>query len=118
MRALRNSFTNSCESHRDTFDTDRLYSRNHIAICQHAGVGGEQDTFDTKGGSHSEVDLGGPRILNQFFRGYSAMDVAGEKKLSWSCLIAFFPLCPGVESGPPALGFQGLNSPALPASLV
>lgn len=81
-------------------------------------MGGEQDTFDTKGGSHSEVDLGSPRILDQLFRGYSAMDVAGEKKLSWSCLIAFFPLCPGVESGPPALGFQGLNSSALPASLV
>ena len=80
MRALRNSFTNSCESHWDTFDTDRLYSRNHIAICKHAGVGGEQDTFDTKGGSHSEVDQGGPRILHQLFRGYSAMDVAGEKK--------------------------------------
>ena len=82
MRALRNSFTNSCESHWDTFDTDRLYSRNHIAICQHAGVGGEQDTFDTKGGSHSEVDQGGPKNFHQLFRGYAAMDVAGEKKLS------------------------------------
>ena len=81
-------------------------------------MGGEQDTFDKMGGSDSEVDQGGPRSLNQLFRGYSAMDVAGEKKLSWSCLIAFFPLCPGVESGPPALGFQGLNSSALPASLV
>ena len=117
MRALRNSFTNSCESHWDTFDTDRLYFRNHIAICKHAGVGGEQDTFDTKGGSHSEVGQGSPRNLHQLFREYAAMDVAGEKKLS-SCLIAFFPLCPGVESGPPALGFQGLNSSALPASLV
>ena len=42
-------------------------------------MGGERDTFDTKGGSHSEVDLGGPRILEQLFRRYAAMDVAGEK---------------------------------------
>ena len=83
-------------------------------------MGGEQDTFDTKGGSHSEVDQGGPRIPRQLLRGYSAMDATRKslvEKLSL-CLTAFFPLCPRVESGPPALGFQGLNSSALPASLV
>ena len=100
----------------DTFDTDKLYSRNHIAICQHAGVGGEQDTFDTKGGSHSEVDLGSPRILDQLFRGDSAMNVAGEKKLSWCCLIAFFLYDLGLKVAPLAWVFRvSIAQPCLPA---
>ena len=58
-----------------------------------------------------------PGIFTNFSENTLQWMLLARKKLS-SCLIAFFPLCPGVESGPPALGFQGLNSSALPASLV